>query len=126
MLEAAAVGVPDRYVGEDVVAFAVLRGRDDCAERELLGYCEDRLGRFTTPSRIHFVRDLPKGPSGKVQRLQLHEEAAERLLPRARRRTQQSAQVRIPAARPIEQIIAETWVKSSRNPPWTLRAISSR
>ncbi len=60
VLEAAAVGVPDRYVGEDVVAFAVLRDGMNCAEGELLGFCEARLGRFKTPSRIHFVRDLPK------------------------------------------------------------------
>ena len=78
VLEAAAVGVPDRYVGEDVVAFAVLRDGMSCDERELLSFCESRLGHFKTPSRIHFVRDLPKGPSGKVQRLKLQEEAAER------------------------------------------------
>ncbi len=78
VLEAAAVGVPDRYVGEDVVAFAVLRDGMKCDEGELLSFCESRLGHFKTPSRIHFVRDLPKGPSGKVQRLKLQEEAAER------------------------------------------------
>src|SRR5271169_572256 len=76
VLEAAAVGVPDRYVGEDVVAFAVLRYGAKCDEGELLSFCESRLGHFKTPSQIHFVRDLPKGPSGKVQRLKLQEEAA--------------------------------------------------
>ena len=82
VLEAAAVGVPDRYVGEDVVAFAVLRDGMNCDEGELLSFCESRLGHFKTPSRIHFVRDLPKGPSGKVQRLKLQEEAAERSVSR--------------------------------------------
>jgi amino acid adenylation domain-containing protein len=76
VLEAAAVGVPDRYVGEDLVAFAVLRKGMNCDERELLSFCESRLGHFKTPTRIHFVDDLPKGPSGKVQRLRLVEEAA--------------------------------------------------
>ena len=74
ILEAAAVGVPDRYLGEDVVAFAVLRDRMGCEERELLSFCEGRLGHFKTPTRIHFVADLPKGPSGKVQRLHLLED----------------------------------------------------
>jgi amino acid adenylation domain-containing protein len=73
--EAAAVGVPDRYVGEDLVAFAVLRSEMSCDERELLQFCESRLGHFKTPTRIYFVQDLPKGPSGKVQRLRLVEEA---------------------------------------------------
>jgi amino acid adenylation domain-containing protein len=76
VLEAAAVGVPDRHLGEDVVAFVVLRAGVKCDERELLGFCEGRLGHFKTPTRIHFAEDLPKGPSGKVQRLRLVEQAA--------------------------------------------------
>ena len=83
VLEAAAVGVPDRYVGEDVVAFVVLRQGMSCDEREMLAFCEERLGHFKTPTRIHFVEDLPKGPSGKVQRLRLVEEAAKPALARS-------------------------------------------
>ena len=71
VLEAAAVGVPDRYLGEDAVAFVVLRSELKADERELLAFCETRLGHFKTPSRIHFLKELPKGPSGKVQRLRL-------------------------------------------------------
>ena len=71
VLEAAAVGVPDRYFGEDAVAFAVLRPGAAADENELLAYCESRLGHFKTPSRVHFLKELPKGPSGKVQRLKL-------------------------------------------------------
>jgi len=76
VLEAAAVGIPDRHLGEDVAAFVVLRAGVECDERELLGFCEGRLGHFKTPTRIHFAEDLPKGPSGKVQRLRLVEQAA--------------------------------------------------
>ena len=65
VLEAAAVGVPDRYVGEDVVAFAVLREGLNAVRTSCSRFCESRLGHFKTPSRIHFVRDLPKGPSGQ-------------------------------------------------------------
>src|SRR5271169_3449690 len=38
VLEAAAVGVPDRYVGEDLMAFAVLREGMRCDELELLSF----------------------------------------------------------------------------------------
>ena len=38
ILEAAALGVPDRYVGEDIVAFAVLRDGMNCGEQELLEF----------------------------------------------------------------------------------------
>src|SRR5271166_678122 len=112
VLEAAAVGVPDRYVGEDVVAFAVLRYGMNCDEGELLSFCESRLGHFKTPSRIHFVHDLPKGPSGKVQRLKLQEEAAEQSVSQDRA-TEPNDRLTpsVPASTPIEQIIAETWTK---------------
>jgi acyl-coenzyme A synthetase/AMP-(fatty) acid ligase len=36
-------------------------------------FCETHLGRFKTPKLLHFVSDLPRGPSGKVQRLKLPE-----------------------------------------------------
>src|SRR5580698_8262099 len=71
VFEAAAVGIPDRYFGEDAVAFVVLRPGFSTDESGLLGFCETRLGHFKTPSRIHFLKELPKGPSGKVQRLRL-------------------------------------------------------
>ena len=51
VLEAAAVGVPDRYFGEDAVAFVVLRSTAAADERELLAFCESRLGHFKTPSQ---------------------------------------------------------------------------
>jgi acyl-CoA synthetase (AMP-forming)/AMP-acid ligase II len=76
VLEAAAVGVPDRRLGEEIVAFAVLRDGATCDERELLTFSEHHLGYFKTPARIHLVQDLPKGPSGKVQRLRLLEDAS--------------------------------------------------
>jgi amino acid adenylation domain-containing protein len=75
VLEAAAVGIPDRHFGEDVIAFVVLRAGAECDERELLSLCEACLGTFKSPTRIYFVEDLPKGPSGKVQRLRLLEQA---------------------------------------------------
>jgi amino acid adenylation domain-containing protein len=77
VLEAAAVGVPDRYLGEDLVAFVVLRDGVTCNEGELLSFCEGRLGLFKTPTRIYFAADLPKGPSGKVQRLRLRDKATQ-------------------------------------------------
>ena len=46
VLEAAAVGVPDRYLGEDVIAFVVLRTDMTCSEKELLSFCESYLGHF--------------------------------------------------------------------------------
>jgi acyl-coenzyme A synthetase/AMP-(fatty) acid ligase len=41
--------------------------------RDLIALCQDRLGAFKTPDKIHFLSELPKGPSGKIQRLKLDE-----------------------------------------------------
>jgi amino acid adenylation domain-containing protein len=77
VLEAAAVGIPDHHLGEDLIAFVVLRGAIHASEGDLLTFCEHRLGPFKTPTRIYFAEDLPKGPSGKVQRLRLLERVAQ-------------------------------------------------
>jgi amino acid adenylation domain-containing protein len=125
VLEAAAVGVPDRYVGEDVIAFAVLRDGVSCEERELLGFCESHLGHFKTPTRIHIVRELPKGPSGKVQRLKLLETVAPHSVSEPGFRQDEAAErgesqvVRgdsVAPSTPIEQIIAEIWSKLLERP----------
>ena len=125
VLEAAAVGVPDRYVGEDVVAFAILRDGMKCTELELLRFCETRLGHFKTPTRIHFVKDLPKGPSGKVQRLKLEEDAAQRSVSQSgyyqgeaagHGDGQASRASSVMPSTPIEQIIAETWARILTQP----------
>lgn len=119
VLEGAAVGVPDRYFGEDAVAFVVLRSDATADEKELLAFCETRLGHFKTPSRIHFLKELPKGPSGKVQRLRLLD--PEVLAAVAATAQPASDTVTLNAHRngtdattagsSIEQIIATTWAE---------------
>ena len=45
----------------------------DVDETTLLELCTASLGAFKTPDRIHFMDELPKGPSGKIQRRRLSE-----------------------------------------------------
>ena len=71
VLDAAAVGIPDRHYGQEIMVCVVLRAGNSCTEEELRAYCTGTLGRYKTPSVIRFVADLPRGPSGKVQRLKL-------------------------------------------------------
>ena len=73
MLEAAAVGMPDRHYGQDILACVVLREGAACSEDELRAFCVSRSARYKTPKAIRFVAELPQGPSGKVQRLKLLE-----------------------------------------------------
>jgi long-chain acyl-CoA synthetase len=71
VLNAAAVGVPDPLYGQDILACVVLRPGHTCDEAMLRAFCLEHLGRYKTPSAFRFVSDLPRGPSGKVQRLKL-------------------------------------------------------
>lgn len=69
--DAAAVGVPDRHYGQEIGVCVILREGTACTEEELRAYCADALGRYKAPAHYRFVEELPRGPSGKVQRLKL-------------------------------------------------------
>ena len=71
VLEAAAVGVPDANYGQDIRACVVLKPGASAGAGELREFCLAELGRYKTPREFRFVAELPKGSSGKVQRLKL-------------------------------------------------------
>ena len=73
VLEAAAVGVPDPAYGQEILAAVVLKPGAALTEQALREFCLEVLGRYKTPRDIRFVDELPKGASGKVQRLKLLE-----------------------------------------------------
>jgi acyl-CoA synthetase (AMP-forming)/AMP-acid ligase II len=65
--QAVAFGVPCNIMGERVYAVVVLQS-EPC-EGELRGFARERLAKFKVPERILFVDSIPKGATGKVQRL---------------------------------------------------------
>jgi acyl-CoA synthetase (AMP-forming)/AMP-acid ligase II len=73
ILDAAAVGIPDKDYGEEIMACVVLKPDSTATEEELRNHCLEHLGKFKTPKVINIMEDLPKGPSGKIQRLKLPE-----------------------------------------------------
>jgi len=73
ILEAAAIGVPDDRYGQEIEACVVLKPGTQASEREILSLCVRELGEFKTPRHVIFKDSLPKGPSGKIQRLMLGE-----------------------------------------------------
>jgi acyl-CoA synthetase (AMP-forming)/AMP-acid ligase II len=64
--EAASFAAPDPKYGEEVHAAVVLCG--DASVADLQAHCGGRLADFKVPKVIHLVKELPKGPTGKVQR----------------------------------------------------------
>lgn len=79
--EAAVVGVPDERRNEIPVAFVVpapgVEPGEDVTEAELTEYCLDNMAAYKHPRQVHFVDELPRTTSGKVQKFKLEERATE-------------------------------------------------
>lgn len=63
--------VPHEKLGEDVAAAVVLREGFTATERELRDFVGQHLADFKVPRKILMLDDLPKGATGKVQRIGL-------------------------------------------------------
>ena len=68
---AAAVGVPDDLYGEEVAAVIVLKDGSKVSKEELIDFCKARLADYKCPKTVHFVHDIPKGPTGKLLKREL-------------------------------------------------------
>jgi acyl-CoA synthetase (AMP-forming)/AMP-acid ligase II len=71
VLEAAAFGIPDANYGQEIAAAIIAKEGLKPTEEDLAAWCRRELGPYKTPRRWFLVDELPKGPSGKVQRLKL-------------------------------------------------------
>jgi len=69
--QAVTCAVPDTRLGEDVIAIVVRRPGSALTERELREFASTRLAAFKVPRRVMFVDQIPKGPTGKIQRIGL-------------------------------------------------------
>ena len=55
------------------VVYVVLRPGTSCTERELQTFCARHLSRHKVPRAVHFVDELRKTATGKVQKYRLRE-----------------------------------------------------
>jgi acyl-CoA synthetase (AMP-forming)/AMP-acid ligase II/acyl carrier protein len=69
--QSVAFGVPHSTLGEEVAAAVVLRPQADASESELVEFAASRLVSFKVPSRILLLDQIPRGPTGKIQRIGL-------------------------------------------------------
>ncbi|PTL90550.1 AMP-binding protein [Halomonas litopenaei] len=79
--ESAAVGQPDEIRGEIIKSYVVLRDgfeASDALADEIRQQVRERLSTHAFPRVIEFVDELPKTPSGKIQRFKLRADAAEK------------------------------------------------
>jgi long-chain acyl-CoA synthetase len=69
--EAAVIGMPDSLMGEEVLAFVVLRPGQSATAEEVVAFCQGRLAKYKCPREVRFVDALPKSPIGKILRKEL-------------------------------------------------------
>jgi acyl-CoA synthetase (AMP-forming)/AMP-acid ligase II len=65
--EAVVFAAPDAKYGEQVAA-AVVPGDGELSADDLRAYCGEQLADFKVPAQVSIVDEIPKGPTGKVQR----------------------------------------------------------
>jgi fatty-acyl-CoA synthase len=76
VLEAAVVGMPHPTWGESPHAFVVCRAGEGVSEAGLREFARKELAHFKVPSAFHFVEELPKTATGKIQKYVLRGRSA--------------------------------------------------
>jgi oxalate---CoA ligase len=74
--EAVTFAIPHDKLGEEVGAAVVLVDGEQATEQELRTYLRGQLAAFKVPKQIVFVTEIPKGATGKLQRIGLAERLA--------------------------------------------------
>ena len=71
--EIAVVGVADETWGETPHAFVVLNHEMTVDGDELMAYAREQMAHFKVPRKFHFVTQLPKTATGKIQKYVLRQ-----------------------------------------------------
>ena len=66
--EAVVVGAPDDELGEVPVADVAIQPGAEVSASALIEKCKEELAYFKVPAAVHFLTELPKGPTGKILR----------------------------------------------------------
>ncbi|MDH3739714.1 MAG: AMP-binding protein, partial [Alphaproteobacteria bacterium] len=71
--QAVTFAYPHDKLGEEVGAAIVLKEGADAQETEIREFVAERLADFKVPRKVIFIDEIPKGATGKLQRIGLHE-----------------------------------------------------
>lgn len=69
--EVAVIGVPDEKWGEVGKAFVVAKDGVELLAEEVVQFCSGQLAKYKVPKHVEFLKDLPKGDSGKILKREL-------------------------------------------------------
>ncbi len=69
--QALCFGYKDKMLGEDIAVAIKLKEDKSCTEDDIKSYANEKLAKFKIPKKIFIVEDIPKGATGKLQRIGL-------------------------------------------------------
>jgi len=70
--EVAVVGIPHPDLGEEVGAAVALKPGASATAAELREFAKDKVAAYKYPRQVWLVTSLPKGPTGKILRREVH------------------------------------------------------
>lgn len=74
ILEAAVIGVPDKYRGETIKAVIVPKDSKTISETKVIQFCRKHLAAYKIPETVVFVEELPKTAVGKILKRALRDQ----------------------------------------------------
>ncbi|MFA7467546.1 MAG: long-chain-fatty-acid--CoA ligase [Desulfotomaculaceae bacterium] len=69
--DVAVVGVPDAVMGEELLAFIMVRDGHELGDVDIKDFCQGKIAKYKIPRYYRFVASLPKTSSGKLMRKEL-------------------------------------------------------
>jgi len=69
--EVAVVPIPDEVMGQEVKACIVLKEDATVTTEQLGEYCQNRMAMYKVPAVIRFYKDLPRTPTGRIDKKEL-------------------------------------------------------
>jgi carnitine-CoA ligase len=76
--EVAAIPVPSELGEDDIMIWLVPVPGAELDPAEVIGFCEERVGRYMVPRFVEIVDELPKTPTSRIEKYKLRERAAEK------------------------------------------------
>ncbi|MCP3942670.1 MAG: long-chain fatty acid--CoA ligase [Desulfobacteraceae bacterium] len=64
--EGAVFGVPDKIMGEKIIAYVSLLPGSFATKEQIINHCHDHLAKFKCPEQIHFIDSMPRNLIGKI------------------------------------------------------------
>ncbi|MBQ1310587.1 MAG: AMP-dependent synthetase, partial [Blautia sp.] len=73
------IGVPDKAMGEEIMACIILKEGEEMTVEEMRQYVLDHMAKHKVPKYIEFVDGFPMNDAGKIQKYKMREQAIEKL-----------------------------------------------